>query len=173
MEGHEVSRRSRRIWIWSALGVVVIAGTVGGLLLARNAGGSGNRKKGKEGPSASPVEITAVSRGNIATWLQTTTSLEAQNSAVLIARGQGEVVQLLTEEGTLKRGAIEQRTGLRGGSLTRAPNLAVERFGVEGTEPGGSYRALVENLRGSPDLRAEIRPEFPTTYIYGQLVRNW
>lgn len=61
-------------------------------------------------------------------------------------RGAIAIRQLLTEEGTLKRGAIEQRTGLRGGSLTRAPNLAVERFGVEGTEPGGSYRALVENL---------------------------
>jgi RND family efflux transporter MFP subunit len=40
-----------------------------------------------------------VDRGRISTWLQTTTTLEAQNAAALVARGQGEVVSLNAEEG--------------------------------------------------------------------------
>jgi membrane fusion protein (multidrug efflux system) len=104
-------RRSRRIWIWSAVGVLVVAGVVVGVMLARNAGGNGNKKKtGKEGPAASPVELSVASRGSIATWLQTTTTLEPQNSAVLVARGQGEVVAMPAEEGQwVEKGATLAR----------------------------------------------------------------
>ncbi|MBI1797389.1 MAG: efflux RND transporter periplasmic adaptor subunit [Candidatus Eisenbacteria bacterium] len=111
MESHGVARRSRRVWIWSALGVLIAAGIVVGLLAARSAGGSGGKKKsGKDGPPASPVELTAVSRGTIDTWLETTTALEAQNSAVLVARGQGEVVQVVAEEGAwVEKGALLAR----------------------------------------------------------------
>ncbi len=110
MEARTVRRRSRRVWLWSALGVLVVAGTIGGVLLARNAGGNGKKKSDKSGPPAAPVELTVVQRGSISTWLQTTTSLEPQNSAVLVARGQGEVVGVVAEEGQwVERGATLAR----------------------------------------------------------------
>ena len=99
METAPIRRRSRRIWLWSALGVLVVAGVVGGVFLARNARGNGKKKDDKAGPSASPVELSRVERGTIATWLQTTTTLEARNTAALVARGQGEVVAIPAEEG--------------------------------------------------------------------------
>ncbi len=110
MEGRTGSRRSRRVWIWSGVGVLVVAGVVVGVLLVRNAGGNGKKKDGETGPTAAPVELTVVQRGRIATWLQTTTTLEAQNAAVLVARGQGEVVALLAEEGHwVEKGAVLAR----------------------------------------------------------------
>ncbi|MGH7729996.1 MAG: efflux RND transporter periplasmic adaptor subunit [Candidatus Eiseniibacteriota bacterium] len=99
MEAGTVMRRSRRIWIWSGLGVLVVAGVIAGVLVVRNARGNGKKKDDKAGPSAAPVELSVVERGRISTWLQTTTTLEAQNSAVLVARGQGEVVDVVAEEG--------------------------------------------------------------------------
>jgi membrane fusion protein, multidrug efflux system len=103
-------RPSRRVWLWSALGVLVVAGTIAGVLVARNAGGNGKKKADKGGPPPAPVELSVVHRGSISTWLQTTTTLEAQNSAVLVARGQGEVVQVLVEEGKwVERGATLAR----------------------------------------------------------------
>ena len=92
-------RRSRRVWMWSALGVLVLVLAVAGLLVVRNARGNGKKKDDKPGPAAAPVELSMVDRGRISTWLQTTTTLEAQNAAALVARGQGEVVALLAEEG--------------------------------------------------------------------------
>ncbi len=110
MEERVNRRRSRRVWLWSALGVLVVAGTIGGVLVARNAGGNGKKKNEKAGPPPAPVELSVVHRGSISTWLQTTTTLEAQNSAVLVARGQGEVVQVLVEEGQwVERGAVLAR----------------------------------------------------------------
>jgi membrane fusion protein (multidrug efflux system) len=110
MELRTNTRRSRRVWLWSALGVLVVAGTIGGVLLARNAGGNGKKKNDKAGPPAAPVELSVVHRGSISTWLQTTTSLEPQNSAVLAARGQGEVVGLVAEEGQwVEKGATLAR----------------------------------------------------------------
>ena len=99
MESHPVRRPSRRIWLWSALGLLVVAGAIGGVLLVRNARGNGKKKDDKAGPAAAPVELSVVQRGSISTWLQTTTTLEAENAAVLVARGQGEVVGVLAEEG--------------------------------------------------------------------------
>ena len=110
MEAQKVGRRSRRVWLWSALGVLVVAGSIVGVILVRNAGGNGKKKTDKEGPPAAPVELSVVQKGHIATWLQTTTTLEAQNSAVLVARGQGEVVSLQVEEGKwVERGATLAR----------------------------------------------------------------
>ena len=135
MEERVNRRRSRRVWLWSALGVLVIAGTIGGVLVARNAGGNGKKKNDKAGPPPAPVELSVVHRGSISTWLQTTTTLEAQNSAVLVARGQGEVVQVLVEEGQwVERGAAGHRLdrgdrpaiGLDGQHRARLGALAVD-----------------------------------------------
>jgi len=109
MEERKVGR-SRRVWIWSALGVLIVAGAIGGVLMARNAGGNGKKKTDKAGPPPAPVELSVVHRGSISTWLQTTTTLEAENSAVLVARGQGEVVGAPVEEGRwVERGATLAR----------------------------------------------------------------
>ena len=76
---------------------VVIAG---GLLIARNANGKDGKKKNeKEGPSAAPVEVAEVRRGNITTFLETTASLEARNAATLVATRQGQVRAVNAEEG--------------------------------------------------------------------------
>ena len=110
MEARMVTRRSRRLWLWSGLGVLVVAGAIAGVFVVRNARGNGKKKDDKGGPSAAPVELSVVERGRISTWLQTTTTLEAQNSAVLVAKGQGEVVRLMAEEGRwVEKGAILAR----------------------------------------------------------------
>lgn len=103
-------RRSRRVWLWSVIGVLVVGGAIGGVVMARNAGGNGKKKTDKGGPPPAPVELSVVQRGSISTWLQTTTTLEAQNTAVLVARGQGEVVTMQAEEGRwVERGATLAR----------------------------------------------------------------
>ena len=77
--------KPRRGWlIWSAAALVVIAVGVG-LLVARNGRGDGKKKNEKEGPTAAPVEVAAVRLGDITTSLETTTTLEARNSATLVA----------------------------------------------------------------------------------------
>src|SRR5262247_2556389 len=104
-------RRRGRLWLWSGLGVLIVGGAVAGLLVVRNARGNGEKKKDdKSGPTASPVELCVCDRGRISTWLQTTTTLEAENSAALVARGQGEVVAVLAEEGQwVERGSVLAR----------------------------------------------------------------
>lgn len=96
-------RSRRRILIWSAVGVAAVAIVAAGLLLARNgqAKSDKSKKNGKkeEAAPAAPVEISTVGKGAISTYLETTTVLEAVNSAVLVARRQGQVTALLTEEG--------------------------------------------------------------------------
>jgi membrane fusion protein (multidrug efflux system) len=116
----------RRIWLWSAIAVVVGGVVVGGLLIARNGSGDGKKKKDdKEGPTAAPVEVTPVSRGNITTFLETTTTLEARNSATLVANRPGRVLEMLVEEGRFVR---------QGETLARLDDtearLAVERADV-------------------------------------------
>ena len=111
--------RSRRALMWSALGVVVIALSLTVLFVARNADGkgsktatpgapAGNKKSSpKESSPAAPVELSEVRRGGIDTWLETTATLEARNSALLVARRQGQVLKLLAEEGQwVERGAV-------------------------------------------------------------------
>jgi len=112
MEERTATRRSRRMWVWSGLSLLVVAGAIAGLLVVRNARGNGASKKkdDRSGPTASPVELSVVDRGRISTWLQTTTTLEAANSAALVARGQGEVVAVLAEEGQwVEKGAVLAR----------------------------------------------------------------
>jgi len=125
MEARIGTRGSRRIWIWSGLGVLVVAAVIVGVFVVRNARGNGKKKTETGGPAAAPVELSVVARGPISTWLQTTTTLEAHNAAVLVAKGQGEVVELLAEEGQW----VEQ-----GATLARLEDtdarLAVERADV-------------------------------------------
>ena len=119
MEAVAPRNRSRRALLWSALGVIVIAGSLTVLFVARNADGKGSRtatpgspagnKKSspKESAPAAAVELSEVRRGGIDTWLETTATLEARNSALLVARRQGQVLKLLAEEGQwVKRGAV-------------------------------------------------------------------
>lgn len=122
--------RRRRLLIGSLIGVVVLAGALAVVLVARNADGNApakNAKKKKDdaGAAPAPVELSTVSRGSISTYLQTTASLEARNSAVLVARREGQVVALLAEEGQWVEG---------GQALARLddtePRLAVERAEV-------------------------------------------
>jgi membrane fusion protein (multidrug efflux system) len=117
MEPTQSGRRGirRRVLIGViALAVVAIAGT-GVILVARNADGkAGTDKPGKgkkeSGPTASPVEVAAVEQGGIATFLQGTTTLEARNSATLVASRPGRVVELKAEEGQwVEKGAVLAR----------------------------------------------------------------
>ena len=104
MEVPVISRRSRsrRPLVFGAIALAVLAIVVVGLLVAKNGQANNTKsKKGKkdDGPTAAPVELTTVGKGAISTFLETTTVLEAANSAVLVARRQGQVVALLAEEG--------------------------------------------------------------------------
>ena len=118
----------RKLWLFSGVGafLVVVAVVVG--FAVQNAQGNGNDdgteteehaengengKKDKDGEDeenqapAAPVELYEVSRGHISTFLQTTATLEARNSATLVAQKQGQVVQLLVEEGEwVQKGAV-------------------------------------------------------------------
>jgi len=110
MDGELARPRRRRVLMWSAIGALVVIGAVAGVLVARNAGGNGKKKSDKDAPPAAPVELTEVRRGSMATWLQTTTTLEARNSASVIARAAGEVVELAVEEGQwVQKGATLAR----------------------------------------------------------------
>jgi RND family efflux transporter MFP subunit len=97
----------RKWWLWSVAGLVVVGVGVG-LLVAKNGRGDGSKKKnGKEGPTAAPVEVAEVRRGEITTYLETTTTLEARNSATLVASRTGQVRALMAEEGrAVKKGAV-------------------------------------------------------------------
>jgi len=90
----------RRRWLVPAIAVAVVAVAAAGLLIARNGQANGGKKKDeKDKVAAAPVEISTVGKGTISTYLETTTVLEAENSATLVARRQGQVVALLAEEG--------------------------------------------------------------------------
>jgi len=104
MESQERMRRPRKVWILSAIGVAVVAAAVIGVFAAQNARGNGSAKgKGKKNGGkeavAAPVELSRVGRDDISTFLETTTTLEPQNTAVLVARRQGQIVSLPAEEG--------------------------------------------------------------------------
>jgi RND family efflux transporter MFP subunit len=136
MEFHLPKRRPRKLWLWSGVGVLVVVIAVGVGLVVKNAQGNGgkdaaadstqvaeedkNGKNGKDGENgngengngepAAPVELFTVNQGHISTFLQTTATLEALNSATLVARKQGPVVALHVEEGDwVNRGQVLAR----------------------------------------------------------------
>ena len=97
----------RRWWIWSAASLIVVAGVVVGLLVAKNGRGDGAKKKEKEGPVSAPVEISTVSQGSITTFLESTATLEARRSATLVSTRPGQVRALDVEEGqSVRQGQV-------------------------------------------------------------------
>jgi membrane fusion protein (multidrug efflux system) len=54
---------------------------------------------GGEETAAVPVEVAAVKRQSVASYIQTNGSLEAENDVEILARAQGPIVELRTEEG--------------------------------------------------------------------------
>jgi RND family efflux transporter MFP subunit len=104
MDTHEHRRHPRRALLLSGIGVVVLVAVVGVFLIVQNARGNGGAAKksakgAKDAIAAAPVQLTRVGRDDIATYLETTTTLEPRNSAILVARRGGQVVRLLAEEG--------------------------------------------------------------------------
>jgi RND family efflux transporter MFP subunit len=97
--------------LWPVVGVAAVAVIAGGLLVARNGQANGDKKKGKKDEiPAAPVELSTVGKGSISTFLETTTVLEAVNSATLVARRQGQVTALLADEGRpVARGLVLAR----------------------------------------------------------------
>jgi membrane fusion protein (multidrug efflux system) len=113
--------------LWGAGAVVLVLALSGvGLIAARAGGAAGPRgakaKKGPETPPASPVELTAVRRGAITTYLLGTAALEPRYSATLLAERAGRVTELLVEEGAwVRRGQVLARLD------DRDARLAVQR----------------------------------------------
>lgn len=107
MELQQRKRRPRRIWLFSGLGVVVVAAGLIAVLAIQNARGNGSASKGKKNgekaPAASPVELSLVAQDEMSTFLETTATLEPQNTAMLVARRQGQIVELPAEEGDFVR----------------------------------------------------------------------
>jgi membrane fusion protein (multidrug efflux system) len=105
MDARIVGRRPRRVMVWSIAGVVLVTVAAGALFVARNAGGNGGERKNKkeEAAPASPVEIATVREGRIASFLETTATLEALNAADLVAQRAGQVRTLSVEEGAFVR----------------------------------------------------------------------
>ena len=62
-------------------------------------GGPGGQRPGGGESAAVPVEVAAVARETVASYIQTNGTLEAENDVVIVSRTQGPIVELLTEEG--------------------------------------------------------------------------
>jgi membrane fusion protein (multidrug efflux system) len=119
MEAH-ASHRRRRVIIWSSVGFVLVASAVVLSLAFKSAGSNAPAKKksDKETAPAAPVELSTVTVGPISTYLQTSATLEPRNSAVLMARREGQVIELLAEEGQwVKAGEVLARFEDREASL--------------------------------------------------------
>jgi len=100
MDSLPSARRPRRVLVWSVLGVGLLVVAVGVTLALRNANGDGpSKKKKRDTASAAPVELARVGRDDISTYLETTTTLEPTNTAILVARRQGQITSLPAEEG--------------------------------------------------------------------------
>ena len=125
MEVQGTPRRGRRrMLVLSGLGLVVLV-AVGLSFAFKNANGNGKTKKGKaerDSVPASPVEVSEVRDGPINTFLETTATLEARNQATLVARREGPVVEIATEEGQwVQAGSLLARLD------DKEARLAVER----------------------------------------------
>jgi membrane fusion protein (multidrug efflux system) len=62
-------------------------------------GGPGGQRPGGGESAAVPVEVAAVARQPVSSYIQTNGTLEAENDVVIVSRTQGPIVELLTEEG--------------------------------------------------------------------------
>ena len=96
----------------AALGLT-LAGCSGGAGNEGGPGSSGRGGSGRGGPgggqfgqrpgggetAAVPVEVAAVARQPVSSYIQTNGTLEAENDVVIVSRTQGPIVELLTEEG--------------------------------------------------------------------------
>ncbi len=71
----------------------------GGGQRASGPGGQWGGGPGGEETAAVPVEVAAVARQSVASYIQTNGTLEAENDVEIVARTQGPIVELLTEEG--------------------------------------------------------------------------
>jgi len=122
----EVQRNPRRrlVFIGSAVGLIALVTAVGLSCAFKNAGSNAKaKKKAEKDPiAASPVEVTVVRDGPISTFLETTATLEARNSATLVARREGPVVAVAAEEGQwMREGEVLARLD------DKEARLAVER----------------------------------------------
>jgi membrane fusion protein (multidrug efflux system) len=104
----------------AALALALTAGC-GGAGDEGGSGGSGARNGGGGAPgggpwgsdqetAAVPVEVAAVTRQSVASYIQTNGTLEAENDVEIVARTQGPIVELLTEEGRrVQKGQVMAR----------------------------------------------------------------
>jgi membrane fusion protein (multidrug efflux system) len=104
MEAQRNPRRRRAVILSSVLGLALLVTGIGLSCAFKTAGNSAQAKQAKKKPDkdavpAAPVELSAVSQGSISTYLETSATLEARNSATLVARREGPVVSIAVEEG--------------------------------------------------------------------------
>jgi membrane fusion protein (multidrug efflux system) len=73
-------------------------------------GGGAWGPPGGQQAAAVPVEVAAVARQSVASYIQTNGTLEAENDVEIVARAAGPIVELLTEEGRqVKKGQVMAR----------------------------------------------------------------
>ncbi|MCP3964321.1 MAG: efflux RND transporter periplasmic adaptor subunit [bacterium] len=85
-------------------------GGSGGPPSSSRGGPPGGFSGGGEGDRGVPVEVAAVARRPISSYLETHGTLEAENEVDLVARTAGPIVELLTEEGkTVREGDVLAR----------------------------------------------------------------
>ncbi|MEM7480797.1 MAG: efflux RND transporter periplasmic adaptor subunit [Acidobacteriota bacterium] len=104
---------------WNSLALLAVAWTLsaacGGSGDADSGGASGRRGGGPPsfggGPAAAvPVEVATVERRTVSSFLETHSTLEAENEVDLVARLSGPIVQLAAEEGMrVSRGQLLAR----------------------------------------------------------------
>lgn len=70
-------------------------------------GKGGGGAPGERAPAAVPVEVVAIERQSVSSFLETNGSLEAENDVRIVSRIQGPIVELVAEEGMrLKKGDV-------------------------------------------------------------------
>jgi len=153
-------RRHRPRWLWPVVGFAIVAIAAGGLLVARQGQANGDKKdKKKDEVPAAPVELSVVGKGSISTFLETTTVLEAVNSATLVARRQGQVTAILADEGRpVARGqvlAILDDTEARI-ALSRS-KLVLEQAEREATRGQQLHERGVQSQSTLDDLTFKLR----------------
>ncbi len=85
-------------------------GPPGGSRGGGSRGGPGGFPGGGEGDRGVPVEVAAVARRPISSFLETQGTLEAENEVDLVARVAGPIVELATEEGkSVRKGQLLAR----------------------------------------------------------------